>query len=131
VILEHRAAVTDGTWRLKGIFQGRLINIGVIQSPFVVTNIIQFPDGSHFKVEWNWVLKDYSYVKGSAKDAPLGTLSLKTRPMSQEEPMACATMSTPTTENLWMPAREWLSTLVTSASGGKGLQLGRQTAAST
>ncbi|ENZ95044.1 IS1478 transposase [Xanthomonas fragariae LMG 25863] len=24
VILEHRAAVTDGTWRLKGIFQGRL-----------------------------------------------------------------------------------------------------------
>ncbi len=26
VILEHRAAVTDGTWRLKGIFQGRLIS---------------------------------------------------------------------------------------------------------
>ncbi|MDM7572475.1 hypothetical protein QT894_08740, partial [Xanthomonas fragariae] len=24
VILEYRAAVTDGTWRLKGIFQGRL-----------------------------------------------------------------------------------------------------------
>ncbi|MDM7577284.1 hypothetical protein QT882_00665, partial [Xanthomonas fragariae] len=24
VILECRAAVTDGTWRLKGIFQGRL-----------------------------------------------------------------------------------------------------------
>jgi len=23
VILERRAAVTDGTWRLKGIFQGR------------------------------------------------------------------------------------------------------------
>ncbi|WP_209019692.1 hypothetical protein, partial [Xanthomonas fragariae] len=25
VILECRAAVTDGTWRLKGIFQGRLM----------------------------------------------------------------------------------------------------------
>ncbi|WP_425477729.1 choice-of-anchor X domain-containing protein, partial [Xanthomonas fragariae] len=25
VILERRAAVTDGTWRLKGIFQGRLL----------------------------------------------------------------------------------------------------------
>ncbi|MCD0277666.1 hypothetical protein JWH04_01530 [Xanthomonas melonis] len=46
-----------------------VINIGAIRSPFVVTNIIQFPDGSHFKVEWNWSLKDYSYVKGSAKDA--------------------------------------------------------------
>ncbi|MFA0924431.1 hypothetical protein [Xanthomonas fragariae] len=46
-----------------------VINIGAIQSPFVVTNIIQFPDGSQFKVEWNWGLKDYSYVKGSARDA--------------------------------------------------------------
>lgn len=46
-----------------------VINIGAIRSPFVVTNIIQFPDGSYFKVEWNWSLKDYSYVKGSAKDA--------------------------------------------------------------
>ncbi|WP_253254449.1 hypothetical protein [Xanthomonas arboricola] len=46
-----------------------VINIGAIRSPFVVTNIIQFPDGSNFKVEWNWGLKDYSYVKGSAKDA--------------------------------------------------------------
>ncbi|WP_234408198.1 hypothetical protein, partial [Xanthomonas fragariae] len=26
VILECRAAVTDGTWRLTGIFQGRLNN---------------------------------------------------------------------------------------------------------
>ncbi len=26
VILECRAAVTDGTWRLKGIFQGRRIS---------------------------------------------------------------------------------------------------------
>lgn len=46
-----------------------VINIGAIRSPFVVTNIVQFPDGSYFKVEWNWGLKDYSYVKGSAKDA--------------------------------------------------------------
>ncbi|WP_234416314.1 hypothetical protein, partial [Xanthomonas fragariae] len=28
VILECRAAVTDGTWRLKGIFQGRLCSVG-------------------------------------------------------------------------------------------------------
>ncbi|MDM7554974.1 hypothetical protein, partial [Xanthomonas fragariae] len=29
VILERRAAVTDGTWRLTGIFQGRLTKRGM------------------------------------------------------------------------------------------------------
>ncbi len=34
VILEYRAAVTDGTWRLKGIFQGRLIRTKFVKFTF-------------------------------------------------------------------------------------------------
>ncbi|WP_234410114.1 hypothetical protein, partial [Xanthomonas fragariae] len=34
VILECRAAVTDGTWRLTGIFQGRLIRTKFVKFTF-------------------------------------------------------------------------------------------------
>ncbi|SMQ98255.1 relaxation protein [Xanthomonas fragariae] len=34
VILEYRAAVTDGTWRLKGIFQGRLSKAATLMEQF-------------------------------------------------------------------------------------------------
>jgi hypothetical protein len=40
-----------------------------VETPFKVVNIIKFPDGSYFKVQWNWGAQDYSYVKGSAIDA--------------------------------------------------------------
>ncbi|WP_218569716.1 MULTISPECIES: hypothetical protein [Gammaproteobacteria] len=40
-----------------------------LENPFKVVNIIKFPDGSYFKIQWNWSARDYSYVKGSAIDA--------------------------------------------------------------
>lgn|GEM_PF-7043961 len=45
------------------------INITKLRTPFTVINQVSFPDGSFFNVEWNWTIRDYSYIPGSARDA--------------------------------------------------------------
>lgn len=45
------------------------INITKLRTPFEVINQVTFPDGSYINVRWNWALRDYSYIPGSARDS--------------------------------------------------------------
>ncbi|SMQ97294.1 IS1478 transposase [Xanthomonas fragariae] len=49
VILERRAAVTDGTWRLKGIFQGRRIRQGLVTATASPLLRMRTPDSRPLK----------------------------------------------------------------------------------
>ncbi|MFC3278911.1 hypothetical protein ACFOHQ_18265 [Xanthomonas fragariae] len=45
------------------------VSITFLKTPFNLVNTIQFPDGSNFKVGWDYQARAYTYLKGSARDA--------------------------------------------------------------